>query len=325
MRILIPSPCYEDSFADNVRDTLVDMGHEVRTLGEIQFHKYWSRHRLLARLLVGRLSGTKPTPEDYKVLRIAREFKPDLILSTTTTLHPLILDELGVVSSRRRALWWGDSAANNRRWGLLDPSWDAVFVKDRAAAQKLELLGRNVHLLYEAMNPKWHKPVAERRNGAVVVVGNYYAFRQAIIVRLIEDGVVMKLYGSNPPVWAHPKISEIHTGRYVVREEKSRIFGEGAAILNTFDFSDCDALNCRAFEVAGAGGLQLIEYRPAIEECFVPGQELLVFKSYEELIELIRRVEKYPAEMESIRRAGAGRALAEHTYRHRLEVILDKF
>jgi spore maturation protein CgeB len=69
--------------------------------------------------------------------------------------------------------------------------------------------------------------------------------------------------------------------------------------------------------------LQFIEHRPAVEECFEPGKELLTFKTYEELTEHIERAKKYPKEMVAIREAGAQRAHAEHTYRHRLEVILN--
>jgi spore maturation protein CgeB len=104
--------------------------------------------------------------------------------------------------------------------------------------------------------------------------------------------------------------------------EKSRVFGEGAACLNTFPLAEGDSLNCRAFEVAGAAGLQIIEYRPAIEQCFEPGKELVSFKTYEELLGHIERAISHPQEMLPIRKAAAKRALAEHTYRHRLDVIL---
>ena len=77
------------------------------------------------------------------------------------------------------------------------------------------------------------------------------------------------------------------------------------------------------FEIAGAGGLQFIEHRPAVEQCFAPGKELLSFRTFEELLDLVSKARSHPEEMVSIRRAGAARALAEHTYRHRLDVILN--
>jgi spore maturation protein CgeB len=111
----------------------------------------------------------------------------------------------------------------------------------------------------------------------------------------------------------------------VVREEKSRVFGEALACLHSFHVSEGDSLNCRAFEIAGARGLQLIEYRRAIEECFEPGKELLTFSTFDELLAHIERACREPAAMGAIRAAGAQRALAQHTYRHRLETILQKW
>jgi spore maturation protein CgeB len=138
----------------------------------------------------------------------------------------------------------------------------------------------------------------------------------------MKHDVPLSLYGSRPPSWSHPAYRQAHTGKYIVREEKSRIFGEALACLNTFSLSEGDSLNCRAFEIAGAGGLQLIEFRRAIQDCFEPGKEVLTFGTFEELLAHLERARREPAAMKSIREAGARRALAEHTYRHRLEKLL---
>lgn len=321
MRILIPQQYFEDSFVDNVQITLKEMGHEVRTLDFVTQKRFWSLPRRSVAVLSDALSN-RPTAQDKKLLRIAKEFKPDLLLSTTGVIHEEILNELGKIVNLRRVLWWGDPPANSKKWGLLDPGWDFVYLKDKLAVKKLELVGRNAFLLHEAMNPTRHKPLSIQQNDSLVFAGSYYAFRQAVILRLTGDGLQCQLYGPLPPRWAHPKIKSLHSGKYLTGVRKSRVFGEALACVNTFTLSEGDSLNCRAFEVAGAGGLQFIEYRPAIEECFESGKELYAFQTYEELREHITRAEKYPAEMASVREAGARRAHAEHTYRQRLEVIL---
>lgn len=321
MRILIAQQYFEDSFVDNVQITLKEMGHEVRTLDFVTQKHYWSLPRRSLSVL-SQVLGDRPSLQDKKLLRIAREFKPELLLSTTGLVHEDILDELGKIGNLRRVLWWGDPPGNSKKWGLLDPGWDFVYLKDNAAVKKLRMVGRNAFLLHEAMNPKRHKAVGTQQNESLVFAGSYYAFRQAMILRLIGDGFQCELYGPAPPRWAHQEIKQLHTGRYLSGEEKSRVFGEALACVNTFTLAEGDSLNCRAFEVAGAGGLQLIEYRPSIAECFEPGKELLVFQTYEELLDHIDRARRFPTEMISIRKAGARRALADHTYRQRLETIL---
>ena len=80
-------------------------------------------------------------------------------------------------------------------------------------------------------------------------------------------------------------------------------------------------MNCRAFEIAGAGGLPIMEFRPIISECFEPEKEILTFDSLDELMSLLDRARRYPGEMKLIREAAARRALSCHTYRHRLETL----
>lgn len=322
MRILIAGISYEDSFADNVSSSLRLMGHDTLTLGEVAHARYYSPLRHYSRAIIERLRKRSISPDGRRLLRLARSFRPQIVLSLTREYPPELLAELKRVCGSVLILWWGDPPANARRWAFMDPSWDLVFLKDMATVKKLRLVRSDVHLLHEAMNPKWHRPLSKQQNERVIVAGNYYPFRQALVSRLLADGTDMDLYGSPPPWWSFPTIRSRHTGRYIVRDEKSRIFGAGAACLNSFSVAEGNSLNCRAFEIAGAGGLQVVEYRPAIEECFEPGKELLVFRTYEELLELIEWARSAPNEMSRIREDGARRALSEHTYQHRLEAML---
>jgi len=146
------------------------MGHEVRTLGFIEHRKQLSSRRRAANILRNAIIGDRPGELDKKTLRVAGEFKPDLILALTAALHSETLQKLGTIARGGRILWWGDPPANSQRWGIVDPGWDSIYIKDHAAVGKLRMIGRNAHLLHEAMNPDWHKPVASSRNGDVVIV-----------------------------------------------------------------------------------------------------------------------------------------------------------
>ncbi len=322
-KILLAGPCYEDSFVDNVKSALLSMGHEVVSEEPESQSSYWSFPRHALRVLEERILGDRPNRADQSLLALARKARPDLLLSLTWDIHPDILNDLYTRMPGRRILWWGDAVANSRRWGILNPGWDKVYLKDPEAVQKLRLAGKNTELLHEAMNPAWHRPIASQAHGDIIIAGNFYAFRQLLVARLIKDGHGFRLHGGKPPTWALPEIKRIHSQKYITREQKSRAFGEALLCLNTFHPAEGNSLNCRAFEIAGAGGLQVIEYRPTLLQCFEPGKELLAFHSYEELLEHIGRAKKYPSEMKAIREAGAKRALHEHTYCHRLRRIFE--
>jgi spore maturation protein CgeB len=206
--------------------------------------------------------------------------------------------------------------------GLASTAWDLILFKDRATVKKYRTLGLNAQLMHEAMNPIWHRPLATASSEAVAVAGNWYGYRQSLVQAIVRRGQPVTMYGPPPPRWSVPEVRSGYTGRYIVKEEKSRAFGESLGCLNSFSVAEGDSLNCRAFETAGAGGLQFIEDRPSISECFDPGKEILPFSGMDELFEYLARARREPGWAASVRAAGARRALAQHTYRHRLESIL---
>jgi spore maturation protein CgeB len=323
LKFIVPGNIYDDSFAENVAFTLRQMGHAVITRPVVSSRHFYSKFRNYYRLLRQKVSPlTYLPPEEKWLLEAAKQHRPDILLTLTQTISESTLFELKKLGVKYRVAWWGDPPAYLKQMGLLSDEWDAIFLKDLDTVAKFRIAGLTVYHLHEALNPAWHKPNATRQNGQIVVAGTFYGYRQFLVSRLLRDGIPIELYGPKLPLWALPEIKREYRGKYIVKEEKSRIFGEGLACLNSTHIAEGNSLNCRAFEIAGAGGLQLIEHKPIIQDCFEPGKELLVFNSYEELLSHIERATRFPQEMLAIRQAGAKRALAEHTYQHRLTEIL---
>lgn len=251
------------------------------------------------------------------------KFKPDLVLALTQIISTKVLSEL----KRKRiatVAWWGDSPANMTNEGLLSDLWDFIYLKDPQTVEKFKRVGINTELLHEAMNPDWHKPVARQKNNKIVVAGNFYAYRNFLVSKLLDKNIEVDLYGRRLPIWADKRIKEKHTGKYITKIQKSIAFGEGLACLNSTHVKEGNAMNLRAFEIAGASGLQIMENREIISDCFEPGKEILVFNHLEELYETIDFAKNHPKEAQKIRHAGHKRALSDHTYEKRLNYILSK-
>ena len=319
--VLLAGPVSDDSFAENLASTMMAQGISLISDLKLSQHRYSSRWRAALQGLNQRLRRNYIRPHERWLVKTAKACHPDVFLAPTQVMSEETLWELKKAGVRARVAWWGDPPAHMQRIGLLSDQWDVIFFKDPDAVRKFRRVGLNAHLLHEAMNPSWHRLLAQQENDSVVVAGNFYEYRQLLVRRLLAKGVNVRLYGGRLPRWVHPDIRKLHTGRYIVREEKSRIFGAGLACLNSTQIAEGNSLNCRAFEIAGAGGLHLMEYRPIIPECFEPGKEVLTFDTLDELLDHIGRARRCPEETKTIRQAGARQALAEHTYRHRLEQI----
>ena len=243
MRVLVVGPRFPDSFADNVACALEDMGHDVRANAVVAVGRYWSLAQYALRVVRDRVAGDRPGRADVALLAEARRFMPDVVLSLTWDIHPGILEQLSLGGRARRVLWWGDPPANSQRWGLANPHWDKIYIKDPDTVPKLRLIGADAELLHEAMNPRWHRPLASAKTDDVVIIGNFYGYRQAVALRLLTNGVRLALYGVTPPAWAHPTIKSEWRRQYLSRDDKSRALGEALGCLNTFSLAEGRSLN----------------------------------------------------------------------------------
>ena len=323
MKVIIPNFPEPDSFVDSVAFTLKAMGHEVVTpLKKLGRSQYTSLN--IAREFWHKTFPQHWTPAEKWVVATARQSPPDLVLCLTQSLRQEVLEELRKCGSKRLVAWWGDTPANMRGLGLLAKGWDFIFIKDAAAVAKFRAVGLEAELLHEAMNPAWHKRSFKTIGQEVVVAGNYYGYRQYLVARLLDADVPMALHGSRPPLWAEARVKKAYSGRYVIKEEKSEVFGAGLACLNSTSLSEGNSLNCRAFEIAGACGLQLIENKPAIAECFEPRSEVLTYSSVDEIIDHLQRARSDQKWAMNVRQAGFARANAHHTYEIRLDYLLKR-
>lgn len=321
MKIIIPNYSLDDNFTNNVAHTLVAMGHEVLTVPKptrLLNHKVMH----LLQIVNEKLFPLRLMPQEKWLKKVHRSFRPDIVLALTQELDEELLFELkqgGAVT----VSWWGDTPANMRKQGLLVDNWDFVYIKDKYAAFKMRTLGMNAEYLPEAMNPDWHRKCYQTIGSNICFAGSTYNYRHLLIRKLVEAGYGdITLYGDRPPRWAVADVKGKYMAKFIVKEEKSKIFGESMACINSTAMSEGNSLNCRAFEIAGAGGLQIMEYRSSIEDCFAPGEEIVTYSCPEELFESIDRYKSDVNAASRIRTNGYRRALAEHTYKHRLEHII---
>jgi len=323
MKFIIPNYSLPDNFAENVAFTLRLMGHEVLTAPKpVQLINDKLMH--LMQLSFEKFFPESLTPQEKWLLKVYKEYKPDVVLTLTQSINEevlLALKKQGIIT----ACWWGDTPANMRKQGLLCNGWDFIFIKDKYAAFKLKTLGLNAFYLPEAMNPQWHKKCYTTLDNSLLFAGNTYDYRHYLIFKLMEAGIKdIKLYGQRPPRWAKKEVKELFLNKFIVKEEKAFHFGSSFACINSTAMTEGNSLNCRTFEIAGCGALQIMEYRPALEDCFEPEKEIVTYSSFDELLFKIDYYKKDAVKAMAVRNGGYDRAVKEHTYQHRLNTIINK-
>jgi spore maturation protein CgeB len=148
-----------------------------------------------------------------------------------------------------------------------------------------------------------------------------YYYRAKILEAFTDYDI--KIWGPGFPAWLESPVRARFTGEYVAEVEKAKAFRAAKVVINTFTQNEVTGVNVRAFEAAGCGAFQVADWRPAVPDLFRPDEEIVLFRSRDELKEKVDYYLTRPDLRSKIAEAGCRRAHAEHTYRHRLERVLN--
>ncbi len=142
---------------------------------------------------------------------------------------------------------------------------------------------------------------------------------------LKEAGVRLALYGRHWDEW--PEFKEFALGEVLQGAELSRVYQRGKVLLHV-----AAQLNChqRVFEGLASGAFVVVRSLPhdrhpgRLCDHFDPGREIMLFSTREELLEIVERAFSDEPWRQSILQAGHERALAEHTYAHRMKWVFEQ-
>jgi spore maturation protein CgeB len=331
--LVIGSYAYADSFEWHLVDSLGHIGctvqlfHNRKSLAGLA----GSAEKALQRAtdLVIREPERRMEP---RLLRTIGEFSPEVILvALGNQLSPKTMALIRKNSNARIVCWCQDQMTTLGRQFLLASSYDAVFVKDRYMLDLFSRMIRSTPFYYlpEACNPRMHRPmdVSERDRELygcdVMIAGTLYYYRQEILLQLIQQlkGLDLKVWGSKPE-WLLDRLPGRYMGRHVHGDDKVRAALCAKICLNTLHYGEVDGLNCRAFELAGCGGFQMVTRVSVLAEHFEPEVEVASFASVDELIEKTAYYLRNPSAAADIAVRGRLRAHRDHTYERRLDELL---
>ena len=190
--------------------------------------------------------------------------------------------------------------------------FDLCWTSTEDALKKYCVEGALPLYLPEGANPEVHRPYDVERSIDVAFVGQCYGNRPEVIRKLQEKGIRAEAFGFGWPNGA------LATDEMVKMYSRSRInlgFGGVAGHDDTY------CLKGRDFEIPMSGGLYVTESCAELEKFFRPGQEVVTYGDFDDLVEKIRHLLSHPEEAARIRKAGFERARSEHTWEMRFEKV----
>ena len=340
LRILVVSPLVGGShpLTGYCARALAGLGHQVSVLdlapyasGLEALPRFTPKKAARARVSEawGRFLGSG-------IIAAVEAAQPDLVLAMAQApLDAGVLAEIGKRGALR-ALWFVEDHRLFEYWQHVVPEYDYFFsIQDGGfVADAARRTAGHVAYLPCAADPAVHAPLAlspaerDQLGAPVGFVGAGYRNRRIVFRSVLDLG--LKIWGTEWGGAGQVEAAVQRAGARISTEDCVRIFNATDVNLNLHSSTYVDGVdprgdfvNPRTFEVAAAGAFQLVDRRTLLPSLLEPGREVATFADAAELRDLVRHYLAHPEERAAIAAAGRARVLAEHTYRHRMERILE--
>ncbi|MDD3265788.1 MAG: glycosyltransferase [Burkholderiales bacterium] len=262
-----------------------------------------------------------------KLINVVSQHNLTYIICAHDLLMPDEVRQIKEITNAKICLWFPDTLANFNKAFFMNCDYDAIFFKDPFIIQAMfGVLNTPLYYMPECFNPARHKlsgnsSIDAKYNCDITTAGNAHSWRVAYYNHLVDYDV--KIWGPQPPLWMpKKKLFGKFQCKLVHNEEKAKAFLGAKIVLNNLYFGEVIGVNVRTFEAAGIGAFQMVDWRSGLAQLFKDGEEIVSYKSLSEMHQKIKYYLEHPELREKIATAGKARAYLEHTYEHRLNLII---
>jgi Glycosyl transferases group 1 len=199
------------------------------------------------------------------------------------------------------------------------PHFDLCYTSTLAACEEYMLLGATPYYLPMAANPEVYRRLSLPRDIPVAFFGQRHGARAALVDELRRKGIVAQGFG---PGWESGRISIeqlvtlINRSQIVLGHGHHSPFAQSSNVRIT-------SLKARDCEIPMCGAIFATTFDPELQLWFAIGEELLCYRTVDDLHDTIRYLLANPQRMDAIREAAWQRAHREHTWQRRFEQLFD--
>src|SRR5438093_1205009 len=250
---------------------------------------------------------------------LLRRARADLVLVFKgTKLEPADVAELKERFGARWVNWFPDDPHELGVSLALGPAYDYLFTHDSSSLERHRRAGTRAAYLAFGCDPAYHRPLdgGARWRAPLVFVGSRDPARERVVQELAGLGLVAWGPGwPNGPAYGDDFVRVLSGA--TVGLDIHQHFGEGGDPARYGS-----GANTRGVHLPAIGTPQLSDARGDIVRHFTPDREIVLYGSAAELRERAWWLLEDDAARRSLAAAARGRALREHTWRHRLEELL---
>jgi spore maturation protein CgeB len=259
---------------------------------------------------------------------LLREFRPDLFLSVFGFgVSPRTLAAVraaGVPS----ACWWINDPFQFERSLQRAPHYDWVFSNSAVCAQWYRERGVAASaFLPTACEPSVHRPVPPVAADAceLCFAGDWSPLREQVVTALARRFEVRVFGPWGRKLAPDSPLRPLLRDGFFTPDEMAAMFSSAQVVLNLHSWCGRfdHGVNPRLFEAAACGAFQVVDDKREIASLFSPGAELAAVSGPDDFAQAVTDALADPAGRARAGQAALRRALAEHTYRHRMASLIS--
>lgn len=263
--------------------------------------------------------GEAGMQEDF--LHWVKQTQPDvtLVLLFKEEFYPETLAEV-----RRHTLLgsWGSDDHWRFRTGYMQeraPHFNfCVTTWPESIAEYSQVGQDNVIVSQWGANTHSYYPTAEPPLYDVSFVGMRYGERMLAARTLKAAGIPLEVFGRG---WSNGYLTNEEMIEVYRRSQISLIFNNNIGRQYGLEYQNIKARN---FEIPACGTLCVTGPARHVEDFYEPGEEIVVYSDYSDLVRKLRYYLEHDEERKQIAQAGYERTLAEHTMEQRFRDILGE-
>lgn len=305
MRILVIGPAFHGGWVPGVASACTRLGHQVQT------HTY--RHGWTWQAVMwGRLVSSW------------RRFRPDLLLVLKGEVFaPTRLAEIAHQLRARWVTWWVDDPYGASPWWWRHPHYQELWTLAHRAFAFRPMPGWAY--LPCAVDYTVYTRIPRAPRQPVTTFIDSYSRHRAQVLAPFQSDQQFQLYGpgwhTDWGPWALQWRG--YRGASLPSPQCADLYAASMINLNVHQpQSAAGGVNSRTFEIPCAGGFQLCDQIPGVEDILTPCEEIVLYDSASALREHRDRYLREPKARARIVSAAQRRVLAHHTYGHRMRTLL---
>jgi len=222
-----------------------------------------------------------------------------------------------------------------KSWSLLKNTaslYDIIFVQRKVNLEEFKLIGaKRIEICCRSFDPTFNRPLklsaadVQKYAADVGFVGTYESNRASFIAYLIQNNVAVAVTGDGWPekdYW--DVIKPYYRGPSVYGEEYIKTLNGMGVALHFLRHANRDEQDSRTFEIPACKVFMLAEHSDLQEQLFKANDQVVFFKTKEELLEKVIYYKLNEAERKRIALNGYNRCfMSGYDHQSRMKVVLE--